>query len=80
MMAKVGELFIYRKITANNLCLKLSKIHTTSETPSIMNLKQKLDLLRFDDKNYFNLHTRHIQEICDELSIYGKNIEDKNLV
>eukprot|EP00171_Calliarthron_tuberculosum_P001308 IDg1308t1 len=45
-----------------------------------MNLKQKLNSLRFDDKKEFNAHIGRILEICGELAAHGEKVEDANLV
>lgn len=45
-----------------------------------MNLKQKLESLRFDDKKDFKLHINRIHEIYHEISTYGQIIEHSNLV
>lgn len=45
-----------------------------------MNLKQKLESVRFDDKKDFNIHINRIQEICNTLAVYGERIEDAAFV
>lgn len=79
-MAKTGEIIDDRKRTAKELWDKLSALYTTTNAQAKINLKQKLESLRFDDKKDFNAHVNRFQEICDELAAYGERIEDSRLV
>lgn len=45
-----------------------------------MNLKQKLDSFRLDEKKNVSVHFNRIQEIYDELAVYGEGIKDSALV
>lgn len=58
----------------------LYKIYTTTNTQAVINMKQKFESFRFDDKTSFNMHIRRYKEICDEIAAYGQRIDDASLV
>ncbi len=41
-------------------------------TQAILNLKQELDSLMFDEKKDFAVHVNKFVAICDEISSYGE--------
>ncbi len=53
-------------------------MHTTTSTQAILNLKQELESLMFDEKKDFAEHVNKFVAICDELSSYGEEIDEKD--
>ncbi len=62
---------------AKELWDELARLHTTTSTQAILNLKQELDSLVFDEKKNFVVHVNTFVAICDELSSYGEEIDAK---
>ncbi len=56
----------------------MARLHTTTSTQAILNLKQELDSLMFDEKKDFAAHVNKFMAICDEISSYGEEIDAKD--
>ncbi len=53
-------------------------MHRTTSTQAILNLKEELDSLMFNEKKDFAVHENKFVAICDELSSYGEEIDAKD--
>ncbi len=56
----------------------MARLHTTTSTQAMLNLKQELDSLMFDEKKDLAVHVNKFVAICDELSSYGEEIDAKD--
>ncbi len=64
--------------TAKELWDELARLHTTTSTQAVLNLKQQLDSLMFDEKKDFSAHVKRFVAICDELASYGEEVDPKD--
>ena len=76
-LSKVRLMIDDDNVTAKELWDELERIYTSSNAQTILNLRQELDNLRFEDGERWDSHVNKFMELLSKLATYDEKLSEK---
>ena len=75
-LAKIRRLVDDENLTAKTLWKELEKIYTASNAQSILNIRQEIDDLHYEEGKSWNNHFNKFTELLSKLATYDEELND----